>query len=195
MALTQTWTLQDTSTGTEILDTSFVAFDDGTFGNPITVAAFNGGTHVRDAAGNDDSTGRTTKNSKYVAAGTVSIGVGTVNIQSGTITSANAPLLINISYDSAITLSAVSFYAYDGTTPATGPVAIVVYAAEVDVDGFAGNDATWTELDGSGSALALDEATFLASATSHDAFLLISASPESVGVKNTDKFRITFTYQ
>jgi hypothetical protein len=170
-------------------------FSDGTFDNPITVGAFNGGTHVRASGGTDSSTANTPKNSKWISSSNVDIGGGSVAIQSATITSTAAPLKIVIAYDSAVTLSAVTFYAYDGTTPATAPTALDVYAAEVDVDGFAGNDAAWTNCDGSGAALALNEATFLASATSHSAYLLISASPSAVGVVNTNKMAIAFTYQ
>lgn len=195
MALTQTWTLQGTSP-TTIGDTDYLHFSAGTFKTPITVGAFNGGTHVMASdTTTDDSAANTPKNSKYIAAGTVDIGAGTVNIQSATITSTNAPLKIAIAYDSAITLSAVTFYAYDGTTPATAPTNVDFYAAEVDADGYAGNDATWTNIDGSGAALTLNEATFLASGTTHNAYMLISCSPSAVGTQSANKLAIAFTYQ
>jgi hypothetical protein len=194
MALTVAWSLQGTSP-TTLGATDYLQFSGTTFDTAITVGAYQGLTSVRSSGGSDSSSGNTPKNSKYIASGTVDIGAGTVNIQSATITSANAPLKILINGAGTITLSAVTFYCYDGTTDATAPTSSDYYAAEVDVDGYAGNDAAWTNCDGSGAALALDEATFLASATDHTAYLLISMSPNAVGIASANKMKISFTYQ
>lgn len=194
MALTVTNYLQGTSP-TTIGATDFLQFCNGTFGGAITVGAYNGSTHVRSSGGADSSSANTPKNSKYIASGTVDIGSGTVNIQSATITSSAAPLKILINGAGSITLSSVTFYAYDGTTDATAPTNLDVYAAEVDVDGYAGNDAAWTNIDGSGSALTLNEATFLAAGTDHSAYLLISVSPSAIGTQSANKLKIAFTYQ
>jgi len=183
MALVQTWYLQGV-TPTELEDGDFLAFTDGTFGNPITVDGYNDGTHVRGSGGADDSTANTPNNVKYVASGTGDWGDGTEDMAD--ILEAECTLHIDITYDTNITVTDITMYAYDGTTPATGPVAIKVYMAELA-------DAAWTEVDGSGTALSITDSD--TPATTHDFYVSVSLAPESVGVKSTDKMRIAFTYQ
>jgi len=183
MALTQVWALQG-GTATTIAAAESLAFSDGTFGNAITVGSYNDGTHVRGEAGANQSSANTPKNSKYIAAGTVDIGGGTVNLD--TISTANCPLKITIGESTNITVTDIKLYAYDGTTPANAPTGMTVQMAEQ-------GDETWTQAHGSGSALAISNST--TPAEDHDFFVLISASPTSVGVKSASKARIEFTYQ
>lgn len=183
MALTQTWELQGT-TATTIEATDSIAFSDGTFGNPITVSSFNGGTHVRSSVGADDSSANTPNNVKYVASGTADWGDGTESLAN--ILDSECTLKLTISETSSITVTDISMYAYDGTTTTTAPVGMDVYLAE-------GGDAAWTNADGSASALSISDSS--TPATSHDFFIAVSASPTSVGVKSANKLRIEFTYQ
>ena len=79
----------------------------------------------------------------------------------------------------------MTFFAYDATTPATGPVDVTVYCAEQA-------DTDWVATDGSGSALSLGDS---GSATSHDFFLNLSASPDTVGEKLLFTYKLSLTYQ
>lgn len=183
MALTQTWVLQGTSP-TTIEATDSIHFSDGTFGNAITVNAYQGGTHVRSSGGADDSSANTPKNSKYLTTNTVDIGGGSVSLSG--VSTANCPLKITVAYDSSITISGAILYAYDGSTTTNAPTDMNVYLAEQ-------GDTNWTQAHGSASALGLtDKST---PATSHDYYVLISASPTTVGVKSANKVRLEFTYQ
>lgn len=183
MALTQTWYLQGT-TATTIGATDYIQFSDGTFGNPITVGSFNGGTHVRSSGGTDSSSGNGPKNSKYLTSSTVDVGGGSVAVSS--VSTANCPLKINVTYDSNITISGVKMYAYDGTTTTNAPTNLDVYLAEQ-------GDSVWVNADGSASALTLnDHGT---GATSHDFYVMISASPSAVGTQSSNKLRMEFIYQ
>lgn len=183
MALVQNWYLQGT-TATTIGATDLIQFSDGTFDNPITVGAFNGGTHVRSSGGSDSSSANSPKNSKYIASGTVDVGGGTVAVSS--VTTANCPLKINVSYDSNITITNVKMFAYNGTTEATAPTNLDVYLAEQ-------GDSAWVNADGSGSALTLGDKT--TGATSHDFYVLMSVSPSAVGTQSANKVKFQFTYQ
>ena len=183
MALTTTWVLQGT-TPTTIDATDSIAFSDGTFGNAIEVSAFNDGTHVRSSGGANDSSANTPNNVKYIASGTGDWGAGTETLTA--ILDAENSLKVTVAFDSAITISAATIYAYDGTTTATAPAGMDVYM-------FESGDAAWTNVDGSAAALSLtDKGT---PATSHDYYMSISASPSSVGVKSANKVRMEFTYQ
>lgn len=183
MALTQTWVLQGTSP-TTIEATDSIAFSDGTFGNSITVSTYQGGTHVRSSGGVDDSSGNTPKNSKYLTGSTVDIGGGSTALSG--ISTANCPLKITVAYDSNITISGAVLYPYDGTTPANAPTETTYKMAEQGAT-------NWSTPSGSGTPLTLgDKGT---PATSHDYFVLISASPTTVGVKSANKLKLEFTYQ
>jgi hypothetical protein len=178
---TYTWTLQGT-TPTTIDATDLIQFAGGTFGSAIVVGAFNSSTHVETAGAADKSSANTPKNSKYLTSGTVDIGGGSVALN--TITTGNCPLKINFAHGSAVTVTGHKLYAYDGSVTTNGPTDITFYAANQ-------GDAAWTLAEGSGSALAITDS---GSATSHDFFFLISASPDSVGLKTAFKLRDELTY-
>lgn len=184
MALTQTWALRSTTTDTTIDSTDSLAFSDGTFGNAITVNAYNGGSHVRSSAGANDSSAVTTRNVKYIASGTADWGDGTESLTD--ITDAECTLKLTIAYDTEITVTDISLYGYDGTTDATGPVGMTVQLAEQ-------GDAAWTTTTGNDGVLAIADSD--TPATSHDFFVAVSASPTSVGVKSANRLKVTFTYQ
>lgn len=181
--MTQTWELQGT-TATTIEATDSIAFSDGTFGNPITVSSFNGGTHVRSSAGVDDSSANTPNNVKYIASGTGDWGAGTESLN--LILDSECTLKLTISETSNITVTDITMYAYDGTTTTAAPVGMDVYLAE-------SGDAAWTNADGSAAALTIADST--TPATDHYFYIAVSASPSSVGVKSANKLRCEFTYQ
>lgn len=183
MALTTTWVLQGTSP-TTIEATDSLAFSDGTFGNPITVGAYNGGTHVRSSGGVDDSSGNSPRNVKYVASGTADWGDGTESLAD--MLTGEATLKLTISESTNITVTDITMYAYDGTTTTDAPVGMDVYLAEQ-------GDEAWTNADGSAAALTISDSD--TPATDHYFYVAVSASPSSVGVKSANKLRVEFTYQ
>lgn len=185
---TYTWYLQGTA-ATTIDATDIIQFAGGTFDSAITVNSYNSSTHVETSVGGDKSSANTPKNNKFISqtGGTggdsqVDVGAGTVDLD--TVVDANCALKINFAHTSAVAVTGHIFYAYDGTTPATAPVDIDVRAAEQ-------GDANFTQAEGSGSALSITDS---ASATSHDFYIILSASPESVGEKTAFKFRDELTY-
>lgn len=185
---TFTWTLQGTSP-TTIEATDIIQFAGASFDDPITVDEWNDSTHVESSVGANDSDGNTPNNNKFVsdAGGTggdseADWGDGTEDLDQ--ITTAEAALKINFSDASSVTTTSAIFYAYNGSSTATGPTGVNFKAAEV-------GDATFTDAEGSGSAVSITDDT---AATSHDYFLVVSASPASVGEKTAFKLRIELTY-
>jgi len=183
-----TWYLQGTSP-TTIEATDIIQFAGATFGSAITVGAFNDSTHVESSVGADDSSSNGPKNSKFISqsGGTggdsqVDIGAGTVDLD--TVSTANCPLKINFSDAASVTTTGHIFYAYDGTTTTAVPTDVTFYAAEQ-------GDANWTNAEGSAAGVTITDDT---ASTSHDYYILISASPESVGLKTAFKLRSELTY-
>lgn len=183
MALSQSWELQGTA-NTTIEATDYIQFSDGTFDNPITVGSYNDGTHVRSSGGADDSSGNTPNNVKYIASGTADWGDGTESCDS--MLDSEATLDITISETTSITVTDISFYAYDGSTTTNAPSGMTVQA-------FESGGTSWTQIHGSGSALSVADSS--TPATDHHFYIALSASPSSVGVKSANKVRIEFTYQ
>ena len=159
------------------------------FNAKVAVGAYQGSTHVATSAGADKSTGNAPKNSKFISQSgggggdsQVDIGAGTVDLD--TVTTGNCPIKINFSHTSSVEITDAIFYAYDGTTTTNAPTGVTFQAAEQ-------GDANWTNAEGSASAVTLTDKS---TDTSHDYFLLVSASPESVGLKEAFAMRLELTY-
>lgn len=186
---TYTWVLQGTSP-TTIDATDIVQFaGSGGFDTAVTVNAYNDTTHVESSVGANDSSGNTPKNNKFISqtGGTAGDsqgdwGDGTEDIDQ--ILDAECALKITFAHGSAVAITNHIFYAYDGSTTTAVPTGVDFRCAEQ-------GDTNWTEAEGSASALGI---TNSASATSHDFFLLISASPTSVGEKTAFALRSELTY-
>jgi hypothetical protein len=170
---TFTFNLQGT-TPTEIEASDIIQFaaPEG-FDSKISVGSYNDTTHVKTSADANKSSGNTPRNNKFISATEVSVNGGATK-DLDTMTEGEAALKINFEDEASVITEEASFYAYDGVTPATPPVGVNFRAAEV-------GDENWTEAEGSGAALALDD--HLTPATSHDFFIAVSASPTSVGLK------------
>ena len=179
---TYTWYLQGTSP-TTIEATDIVQFAGATFGSAITVGSYNDTTHVESSVGANDSSANTPHNNKYLTTSTVSLnGAGSSSLSAAS--TAACALKINFSDAASVTTTGHIFYAYDGTTTTAVPTAVTFYAAEQ-------GDANWTNAEGSAAGVTVTDDT---AATSHDYYLLISASPESVGLKTAFKLRSELTY-
>lgn len=186
---TYTWTLQGTSP-TTIEATDIVQFAGaGGFDTAITVGEYNGTTHVESSVGVDDSSGNTPRNNKFISqtGGTggdsqADWGDGTEDIDA--ILDSECALKINFAHGSAVAVTNHIFYAYDGSVTTNGPTGVTFVAAE-------SGDTNFTAAEGSGSALSITDS---GSATSHDFYIIISASPDSVGEKTAFTLRDELTY-
>jgi len=184
------WTWQGTTDQT-IGTANVIQFNDGTFDNPITVGAYNDGTMIASAGGGGQTnltSGKAPHNNKYLTASTISIdGAGSTALN---VTSeANCGLKIVFSDTASVTTSSVTFYAFDGGTPTTdAPVGVTFQCAE---ETTGSKDATWTNADGSGSAVTL---VGQGPGTAHTWYIALSASPDSVGLKSSFALGVSLTY-
>jgi hypothetical protein len=178
------------SSDTEVEATDELQFAGGSFDDPIVVSSYNDSTHVKSAGDADDSSGNTPNNVKFISQSGGTGGDSQADWGDGTedldqITNGECTLKINFSHGSSVACSSVELFAYDGTTEATAPTDMDVYAAEQ-------GDTNWTNIDGSGSALSLDDS---GSSTSHDFYIPMSASPSAVsGEVTSNKFKFSLIY-
>ncbi len=166
-----TWKLQGTS-DTEIEETDYLFFCNGTFNSNIIVEEWNESTHVKTSAGADKSSGNTPKNNKYISGTEIQVdGGSTVDLD--TISNSDACLTINVT-DGTFAIEDALFYTYNGSSPSQPSEYIDTYAAEV-------GDTNWTNAVNRTAGLALDDKT---SDTSHDYYIALSISPDNPGIVN-----------
>lgn len=199
MAATFVWTLQGTSPTT--IDgggtPDKVQFAGaGGFNTAITVGQWNDTTHVKSNAGANDSSGNTPNNNKFISQSGGTGGDSQVAHSGGTTdldatTQAQAALKIDFSDGAvgSVTTSAVTFYSYDGTTPATAQSNIEFRSGEV-TDGA--EDANFSTPHGSGAGMTLNGQ---GPAANHIWYVVVTASPTTPGLKTAFAMGISLTYQ
>ena len=162
---------------------------------PIMVGQFQDGTHLGNGDPGADQCGANHANNvKYVDGTHFILNGGASEILNDTnLLADECTMRIHFNHTSAVVVSGVSFYCFDGVTPTNPATGMDVYAFEQGQ----GNTA-WTLLNdasgavgGSGDALALADS---ASATDHYWYLALSASPESVGGKSAFDFYVSLAY-
>jgi len=182
------WLLQG-GTPTTIDATDKVQFAAATFDSLITVTEYNDSTHVESSVGANDSSGNTPNNNKFISQAGGGGGDSQADWGDGTedldaISTAEAALKITFSHTSSVVTTDCIFYAYDGSTTTVPPTDVTFVAAEV-------TDTNFTAAEGSAAALAIDDDT---TATNHSYYIVVSASPDTVGEKTAFKLRIELTY-
>lgn len=185
---TYTWYLQGTSP-TTIEATDLLQFAGAAFDDAITVGEYNATTHVESSVGADDSSGNTPNNVKFISQAGGTAGDSQADWGDGTedldaITDGECTLKINFAHASAVAVTDHIFYAYDGSTTTDAPTGVTFVAAE-------SGDANWTAAEGSAAALSIADS---GSSTSHDFYIAVSASPDSVGEKTAFTLRSELTY-
>lgn len=185
---TFTWTGQGTDaavTNTTIGATDKLGFYGASFGGAVAVSSYQDSTHVENSGGTQQCTTHI-NNNKYLTSGTISINGGGSETLNGTnLATTECTLKINFSHGSSVVTNTATFWAYDGSTDSAVPTNITFQCAEQA-------DTAWTNAEGSGAAMSLDDNT---TATSHDFFIACSASPEAVGNLTAFALKIQLTYQ
>jgi hypothetical protein len=163
----------------------------------ITVGEFQDGTHAgSNDPGTDQCGANHMNNVKFISSGSYALNGGATELLNDTnLLADECTLKVIFSHGSAVVTSNARFYCFDGVTETDFAPGLDVYAFERGVGAT-----TWTEIndasagqggDTVGVRLALGDQ---GSATDHDFYLAISASPESVGAKAAFDFGIALTY-
>jgi hypothetical protein len=144
---------------------------------------------VKTSGAANKSSGNTPNNNKFISQAGGGGGDSQADWGGGTedldqILDSECALHINFADAASVVTENTIFYAYDGTTTTAVPTGVTFVAAE-------GGDANFTAAEGSGAALALADQV---ASTSHDWFIVPSASPDSVGLKSAFALRLETTY-
>lgn len=181
------WYGQNTAAGTTTISGGHtLSFWGSAFDVPVPVDEYQVTMH-NEQGGTDYCVNNHIHNCKYVDGSTINIDEGgNETLASGTYpTAANCTLKVNFSDASSVALSSVTFWADDGATATAVPTDIDFRMGEF-------GDAAWSTPEGSGAAKSLESR---AASTSHDYFLFVSASPETVGTLTAFRLQIELTYQ
>ena len=155
----------------------------------ITVAAFNDGTHAGNGdPGTDQCGANHMNNNKYLTGSTISVnGGGSEALNDTNLTANECTLNVLFNHGSAVVLSSVLFYCFDGATPATRAPGLDVFCFERGT-----TQTAWVEINddsgaqgGTGNGDSFADRT---AATDHDYYVALTASPASVGAKTSVDF-------
>ena len=160
-----------------------VGFFGASFGFSIRVGEYNTTTFRTNA--NGTSNGSQLPNVKYANVSGAYVGASLVAEELLEIENALSTLDIRLNTDSAIKTQNSKFRAFDRVNINNNPSGVTIYAAEVRKDQASvrgsGNQ-NWQSIYGSGSVLSLYDQT-TANATQHDFFVILTATPNSIGEK------------
>lgn len=189
---------------TDIAANTIVFSGTGGIAEPVTVASWQDETHVGNGDPGTDQCGANHPNNvKYTATNSMELNGGANEaINDTNVTADECTLQVVFTHGSAVALTNVRFYAYDGTTTTTPAVGVDCVAFEQ------GESATsWTVINDETASGALTNGSIggdnageradLAdspSATDHTYYIAISASPETVGAKSAFDFGLALTY-
>jgi hypothetical protein len=167
-------------TDTEVGASDVLQFAGGSFDDPISVGSYNSSMHVKNSGGTEDSSGNNPNNVAYVSSNQGDWGDGTESLSS--ITNSECTELIEFSHGSAVETSSAEFYFW-GASHNAAPSDVTLYASEQ-------GDSDWSQAVTGSSALGLGDQ---GSTTTHNFYIAVSASPDSVGEKSFNQ-RVELTY-
>ncbi len=175
-------------------------YGDSGFGYSVAVGSYNGRSFITDSTGT--AQGPEVDNNKWASSTTVIIGQAGSGISLLALPNYLTTLNIRFSHNSAVQTQNAKVYGYDRFSKNNNPSGVNLFAAQVvhppntQIATGSGN-ATWTNLKGSGTVLSLIAGPGVSglspngtntTATQHDWYLALSASPTSVGAKTFGLF-------
>lgn len=168
----------------DISDTNLLKFAGADYDDKVVVGEYNDSFHIRTSSGDDsDACGSPhLTNLKYLTSSTVSIDGGS-SVDVDTVLTTEC-IRIQFTHGSSVAIENAIFYVYDGTTTTTPPTGVTFQA-------FEQGDTSWTNAEGSASAVDLDNKS---SSTEHNFYIGMSASPSSTGEKTNFAGRIELDY-
>lgn len=189
---------------TDIAANTIVFSGTGGLTTPVTVAAWQDESHIGNGDPGTDQCGANHPNNvKWTATDSMELNGGANQaINDTNITADEATIQVVFTHGSAVALTNVRFYAYDGTTtttPAIGVDCVAFQQGETEVAWTVINDETTSgaltvgSIGGDNTGERLDLADS-GSATDHTYTIALSASPETVGAKADFDFGVALTY-
>lgn len=170
-------------------------YGSGGFGASVPVGEYNGRCFITDS--NGVVSGAEINNVKYVSSGSAILGQAGSGIKLTQIPNYLATMKIQLTSDTAVKTRNAQVRIYDRSNINSAPSGVTCYGAEIiHTDTVQNNngsgDASWIQLYGSGSTLSMVDSPGLSglspsgintTSTTHDWYLALTATPQSIGSK------------
>jgi len=192
----------------QIYDTggSGLGFYGASFGRSVAVGSYNARTFITNSNGTIE--GPEVDNIKYYSSGSAIVGNSGTPLALTAIPNYKATLNIRFTFDEAVQVSSAEVRIFDRDDIDNAPSGVTCYIAEVIHSGLTqtnngSGDVTWTNAYGSGSILSLVDSPgtsgFSPSGidtqdTRHDWYVLLSATPQSIGSKTQFALSVSLEY-
>lgn len=162
-----------------------VGFFGASFGFSIRVGEFNQNTTRTNS--NGTSNGGTMPNTRFLNASGAYIGLTPTELRN--IEDGEATVAIRLITDSAVGTQNASFRAFDRSDINNDPSGVTVRAAQILKPNpiiYGSGDTNWTVVAGSGTTLPMQDQ--IGAATTHDWYIALTATPNSIGEKTNIGF-------
>ena len=156
-----------------------------TYDTKVAVGAYDVGMHLRTSSGvdTDACAANHMTGIQYVASGTCQVNGGGV-VALNTVTTLQSVQINFTDGATSISTELGKFWAYDGSVDANAPVGVTAQGAEQ-------GNSTWTACGGSAAAVTLaDQGANI----NHNFYVIMSASPTSIGSKTSFAWKISLDY-
>jgi hypothetical protein len=152
------------------------------FGLSVRVGEYNETTYRTTEDGQTD--GGALPNLRYANTSGAFVASEIVATELQQIDNSEATLRIRLTTDSAVQTQNAKFRTFDKTSIDNAPSGVNVFAAEIIKPSGASpgtGDVNWTQIQGSGAVLSLDDQT--TASTEHNFYLALTSTPTSIGEK------------
>jgi hypothetical protein len=165
-----------------------VGFFGSSFGFSIRVGEYNNTTYLTDANGTTD--GGALPNLRFANSSGAYVASELTPTELLEVNNDEATIKVTLTTDNPIKTQNTNFRCFDRVSINNNPSGVTMRAAEIrkDQTGVRGSgDVSWTVIAGSGDVLALDDQT-TENDTEHNFFVGLTATPTSIGEKNSIAF-------
>ncbi len=162
-----------------------VGFFGASFGFSIRVGEFNQSTNRTNA--NGTSNGGSMPNTRFASATGAIVGLSTIHLEE--VEDGESTVAIRLITDSAVGTQNATFRAFDRSDINNNPSGVTIRAAQILKPNpviRGSGDASWTIVAGSGATLPV--ADQIGVATTHDWYIALTATPNSIGEKTNIGF-------
>jgi len=155
------------------------------FGLSVKVGEYNETTYRTTEDG--QTNGTALPNLRYANTSGAYVGPSIIAAELVSVLNNESTIRVRLTTDSAVQTQNAEFRTFDKTSIDSAPSGVDVFSAEIiNPSGTGTGDVNWTQIQGSGTVLGLDDQT--TASTEHNFYIALSATPTSIGEKTNFAF-------
>jgi len=155
------------------------------FGLSVKVGEYNETTYRTTEDG--QTNGTALPNLRYANTSGAYVGPSIIAAELVSVLNNESTIRVRLTTDSAVQTQNAELRTFDKTSIDSAPSGVDVFSAEIiNPSGTGTGDVNWTQIQGSGTVLGLDDQT--TASTEHNFYIALSATPTSIGEKTNFAF-------